>query len=221
MIKYDTKFKINLRKLSKDQIIALFELCALVCEEKELITLEEAREIMNVSDSDFEAISSYFVFEHDKIKLGETFSYFRNNAENVRKFREKKKEPKIEIKEIEKIEVIEKPKKEIVHLDYDRILVGFNKVFEGTVVPGLIKLSDDRKKKIKKCFDSNAYKEEHKKNPLLFFAEYYKHLKNETKIPEGWLNTTSGTWYKPDFDFIHKVSDRSNTYAKYMDNIKE
>lgn len=176
-------------------------------------TLKQALTLANITESQFEGLQPYFDIENGYLKSN-LFNYFKNNKENVQKFRNKNKviakpvEKPVEVVEVIQEPVIKKaPKKSKASvieskINFKLLFEMYYHYFEDSMMQMPLEIDDDRKKILIKLYDKK-HKPEDEENPLTFFRRYYEILL-EKKTHKGWYNKEKGEQVRPHYDYIHK-----------------
>ena len=138
---------------------------------------------------------------------------FNKNADYVKTYRNKNKEELKQSKPAVKILVNDELKAK-QNIDYDVVKDMFNKMTEGTKIPKIDIVNDARKKQIKQLYDKRP-KDYDVNNYVDFYNIYFDIVKLDKNILDGWMNTSSQTWFQPSFSYIMKDNTFVNTVEKF------
>lgn len=199
----------NFLNLTKEETHRLLRLISFFANEnKEEISLSKIKTMFDISD-EFIQKTSFCLSYNKNVAIKKYFKWFSSNKKYIAKSRSKQKENPTETTQEVKVVVepiVEKKKEDTI--DYDRVVKCFNETFKNTTVPQIKAVSDARKKAIKTLYIKSLKYLEEKVDIYEFYEIYFDLIKTDGdakfNLVKGWNNTSSNTWYQPDFEYLTK-----------------
>lgn len=232
---------INFKVLEKEQIVALFEIAELIFSSntnKYEVSKKMLLALTGLSETKFNELIKFgfITFNNETVEwVNKDISWVKNNKENVRKYRESKKQaqdikPSIEIKEESKVKV--KPSDEKLNtdkkgsrIDWIKVKEMFNTTFKDFEHVSKIKSMDNSRKQLAlKVFEYALTQtdpetgEKYDFDNFEDFCQQYFNLCSERRaIKTSWVNKGGNNIYGMSWEgFFFKLQ----TYKNFTENNK-
>lgn len=219
----NTEFYKQMDNFNANDIHAFMKITKLVGEKKSLLLQANKQALKVIYGIKEETLEKFEVlnilnFSNDlTVSVSDAYvKLFNKNADYVKTFRNKNKDIIIQSEPVVKILVNDELKAK-QNIDYDVVKDMFNKMTEGTKIPKIDIINESRKKQIKqlydrrpKHYDINNYKD--------FYVAYFDIVKEDKNILDGWMNTSSNSWFQPNFSYIMKENTFANSVEKFERN---